>query len=128
VIVGKHVVADFTGCSHNSIHVGSLPVLNNLMREACRLANTTIVSEYCHQFEPYGISILFVLAESHISLHLWEEERFVSIDCYTCGDTTDPSKAIEYLRRAFDPVHAEIRTLNRGPVLTNPTSATQNFN
>jgi S-adenosylmethionine/arginine decarboxylase-like enzyme len=44
----------------------------------------TVLHRYCHQFDPCGVTIAYVLAESHICLHTFPEKRTVSIDVYSC--------------------------------------------
>ena len=38
-----------------------------------------------HQFTPQGISVVAVLAESHLSIHTWPELGYAALDVYTCG-------------------------------------------
>jgi S-adenosylmethionine decarboxylase len=39
------------------------------------------------KFEPQGVTIVSLLAESHISIHTWPEEGKAACDVYTCGDS-----------------------------------------
>lgn len=68
----------------------------------CAVATgATIMTETSFQFSPDGISIVLVLAESHLSVHAWTTERFMSIDCYTCGNQCDPMKILTILESYF---------------------------
>jgi len=42
-----------------------------------------------HEFYPYGITIMMVLAESHISMHTWPERHEIQIDLFHCADAAD---------------------------------------
>ena len=66
--------------------------------EAARVANATLLDVRTHLFEPQGVIGFVLLAESHISIHTWPELGYAAIDVYTCGDTTDPREACNYLR------------------------------
>lgn len=71
------------------------------MLEAAQRAHATIVDVVFHQFNPYGISGVVVIAESHLTIHTWPEYRFAAIDVFTCGETLNPEIAAEYLVKEF---------------------------
>ncbi len=48
-----------------------------------------------HHFEPQGTTMVLLLAESHLAIHTWPEERFAAMDIFTCGDTMRPEAAAE---------------------------------
>ena len=56
----------------------------------------TILNEYSHKFSPCGVTMLFALAESHVSCHTWPEKGCMSADFYTCGDK-NPKIAAKYI-------------------------------
>ncbi|OGY78640.1 MAG: S-adenosylmethionine decarboxylase proenzyme [Candidatus Kerfeldbacteria bacterium RIFCSPHIGHO2_02_FULL_42_14] len=64
--------------------------------------------------DPGGVSGFVIIAESHISIHTFAARRFVSIDVYTCQDTLDTKKAIEYLKKALDIQQTEVNVIKRG--------------
>jgi len=39
-----------------------------------------------------------MLAESHISIHTWPELGMAVCDVFTCGDHTEPQKAVDYMK------------------------------
>tara|TARA_Y100000310_G_scaffold101019_1_gene98917 strand:+ start:1171 stop:1473 length:303 start_codon:yes stop_codon:yes gene_type:complete len=65
--------------------------------EGLRLSGMTVVSKTHHQFDPQGITGLWVLAESHFALHTYPEHRFLAMDIFTCGDRQTPEQAIDYV-------------------------------
>jgi len=56
------------------------------------------------------------LAESHIALHLWPEMNYLAVDIFTCGKDSDPFKALEYLKKEFQPKRVEIKKIKRGKI------------
>lgn len=46
----------------------------------------TKVNELTHVFQPQGVSIVFILSESHIALHSWPEEQYAYITISSCRD------------------------------------------
>ena len=45
-----------------------------------------LISHQHNKFSPQGISIIFLLAESHLSLHTWPEKGMISLDLFSCKD------------------------------------------
>ena len=50
------------------------------------VAKFDILKEVSYQFDPIGCSILFLLSESHISIHSFPEKNHMSFDIYTCRE------------------------------------------
>lgn len=62
-----------------------------------RLANYvrrrfTVVAEVQKTFEPYGLTQVLVLSESHFSIHTYPEHRYLSMDLYICNPAVDLEK------------------------------------
>ena len=111
--MGKHVYANFYNCTYLP---SSLKELEDIVREAARRANASIVSVagYEDKEEPHeGFSVVVIVAESHIAVHTWTRERYVTVDAYTCGEHTDPNKAVEYLIVVFQPEQVVVSYADR---------------
>ena len=108
--LGDHVIAEFTGC----INLNNIDALEKLLRSAAQACGATVLSVTTHQFEPFGMTGIAVLQESHISIHTWPEYGYASIDIYTCGTHIQIDKALEILEQFFKPKLTNIITLHRG--------------
>jgi S-adenosylmethionine decarboxylase proenzyme len=93
------------------------------MRKAVDVANATLLDIFVHEFSPQGVTGVAVLAESHLSIHTWPEHGYVAADVFTCGSTTRPEAAAEWLRTAFEAETTEIRELQRGVMPQSAVSA-----
>ncbi len=96
---GKHYLVDFKRCDPGTIE--RVEVTRAIFLEAAREAEATVVGELFHQFEPVGVSGVLLIAESHVSVHTWPEDRFVGVDIFTCGEEMDAEVAIDVLTRGF---------------------------
>jgi S-adenosylmethionine decarboxylase proenzyme len=67
--------------------------LKRIMRTACRRGKVHIINEVSNKFTPHGVSIVFVLSESHLSIHTWPEYGYVAVDIFTCGG--NPEKIMD---------------------------------
>lgn len=52
----------------------------------------TVVAEVQKNFEPYGLTQVLVLSESHFSIHTYPEHRYLSMDLYICNPDIDLEK------------------------------------
>ncbi len=72
------------------------------------------VLETSHVVFPNGaITLVLVLAESHLSIHTWPEENMVAIDLFSCG-AIDGRLVIDHLVRDLRLTSVTVRDLPRG--------------
>ncbi|MEK5061536.1 adenosylmethionine decarboxylase [Paenibacillus shunpengii] len=109
---GRHVAVDTWGVDFDLLN--NEDYLQVQMVEAAEACDATILSVQSRQFEPHGVTVLVMLAESHLSIHTHPERGFAAIDCYTCGELVDPQLAVEYLVSALNPEKIFSKTLVRG--------------
>lgn len=88
VSTGKHMICDLTNI-RNSLHLESIGKMHELLEDICQQYDFTILTRSAYQFEPQGITVLYMLSESHISIHTFPEKRYLAFDIYTCRDYDD---------------------------------------
>jgi S-adenosylmethionine decarboxylase len=64
-------------------------------------------------FDKGGISAFVLIAESHITIHTWKEQKHVSIDIFSCKEF-DVEKTVFYLSTLFKPKKIEKNLIMRG--------------
>lgn len=84
------------------------------MVSAAQRAKATIVDVSFHEFNPFGISGMVVIAESHLSIHTWPEYGYAAVDIFTCGDVIKPEVAAQYLIEKFESRNPSIVEMKRG--------------
>jgi len=73
------------------------------------------VLDASHVIFPNGaITLVLILAESHLSIHTWPEENLIAIDLFSCG-AIDGEAVISGLVSALRLDAVSVRTLHRGP-------------
>lgn len=87
---GKHMICDIKNIK-NIKSLNDINDLRQLLKNICSKHKFDILHEVSHQFEPIGCSILFLLSESHISIHTFPEKNHMSFDIYTCREYNDNS-------------------------------------
>jgi len=111
---GKHILLDMHDITLFLSANSSASYLDTLYF-AAKKAGATILHRHIHSFDDGGLSAMVILAESHISMHLWLKEKFAAVDVYMCGDC-DPSVAIDYILDVFEPKSYHMREFKRGEI------------
>jgi S-adenosylmethionine decarboxylase len=111
--VGTHCILELYGCPATVLN--DAPKIQHSLREASRVAKSTLLGEIHHAFAPHGVTALALLAESHISVHTWPETGYAAVDVFTCGDHTMPEKACVYLVEALEAANYTLQTVARRP-------------
>jgi S-adenosylmethionine decarboxylase len=72
------------------------------------------VLDASHVIFPNGaITLVLILAESHLSVHTWPEENLIAIDLFSCGAIDGP-KVVDELARLLRLADVSVRQLARG--------------
>jgi S-adenosylmethionine decarboxylase len=63
----------------------------------------TIVNSFIHRFEPHGVSLVLVIAESHLAIHTWPELGYMNIDVLSCSKDTNLKDIKKIIKDVFSP-------------------------
>ncbi len=110
--LGKHLLIELRDCNPEILK--SLEKVRSIMVSAAKEAKATVVDISFHEFNPFGISGMIVIAESHLSIHTWPEYGYAAVDIFTCGDVIKPEVAASYLIKAFECKNPSIVEMKRG--------------
>ncbi len=94
--------------------IKDLAKVKNALVSAAKEAKATIVDISFHEFNPFGISGMVIIAESHLSIHTWPEYSYAAVDIFTCGDLIKPEVAASFLIKEFESKTPSIVELKRG--------------
>ena len=117
--LGKHLIIEFFHC--DSTILNDLKTIERHLLTAVKLSGATIIQPFFHQFSPHGITGVVVVAESHFSVHTWPEYGYCALDIFTCGESVNGHKAMEYMKQSLGAVNASVIEVKRG-VLDLPQS------
>jgi S-adenosylmethionine decarboxylase len=119
--LGRHLLIELFDCDYDAIN--NLDAVKATLVEAAKRAQATIVDIVFHEFNPFGISGVVVIAESHLSIHTWPEYRYAAVDIFSCGDTLQPEVAARYLVEQFAAERTSVVEMQRGMFLHAGTPA-----
>lgn len=110
--LGRHLLLELFDCDFDAI--ANRENVRGAMVEAAKRAHATIVDVVFHEFNPFGVSGVVVIAESHLSIHTWPEHRYAAVDIFSCGDVLKPDVAARYLVEQFAAERTSVVELQRG--------------
>ena len=108
--MGKHYLLNLYDCSF--VLLNNEQYLIKLLESAAILSGATVVQTIFKKFDPQGVTVICLLAESHISIHTWPEEGKAAADCYTCGDS-NPKLGCDMIIQQLNPSKYELNYIQR---------------
>jgi S-adenosylmethionine decarboxylase len=85
---GSHMICDIKEIKNQTL-LNSLEDLKVILDHICQKQEYQILQKTEHQFHPQGCTILYLLSESHISIHTFPEQNYIALDLYTCREYSD---------------------------------------
>lgn len=116
---GLHILLDLHGCdlSNTPTTQPELEIFKETFIEYLTANRLTAMGTLVQLFGPHAFSLVVGLAESHISIHTWPEDQYVSADIFVCNYSRDNSKAAKaiayYLIAQYKPEDIERREIER---------------
>lgn len=109
----NQVIGDYYDCNLELNQFSNENFMLKSVNAALERVNTTVLQTNFHKFEPHGLTILMVLADSSLTLHTWPEERFITVEIFTCSERSRPILGLEYLKKIFHAKNFKIHKISR---------------
>jgi S-adenosylmethionine decarboxylase len=97
--------------------VTELPGLTDLAIAAVEAGGGHVLDTSHVMFPNGAITLVLILAESHLSIHTWPEEDLVALDLFSCG-AIDGQRVIDELTASLRLAEVSVHRVDRG--LTRP--------
>ncbi len=110
IALGRHLIAEVW--SGDPRVLDDPTYLRESVIEACNAGNLTVLDVLVHEFSPHGVTLVALLAESHLSIHTWPEHGYAAVDVFACDG--DPQKALDVLAERLKVAHIETYEVERG--------------
>lgn len=108
---GKHYLASFYDCDERAISNPS--ALIKIMEKATKASGATILNQSSYTFDGGGLTMVFLLSESHASIHTYPEHKACFVDLFTCGDSCSPYTFDEILTQYLKPHKKSLDLIDR---------------
>ena len=108
-VIGKQILIDVKSISSDKLK--TIDMIMPLMDKIITDLNLNVVGESSHQFEknngPYGVTMIYLLSESHLSIHTFVDEGKIALDLFTCSLGVEIEKIKSIIKDYF-----EVNSLN----------------
>lgn len=110
-VMSIHLIIEFIGVRAEKI--SKIKPVKRILDRVISRSGLKKVSFIFHQFKPFGVSAVYLLKESHLSIHTWPELSCASIDIFTCGNERNAVKAFNLLVKEFEPEKIKKKVIRR---------------
>jgi len=104
------LLVDLYGCETDLDDEG---FLMGVLEKAAQRVGATVVRRVTQRFQPVGVTVILILAETHLSIHTWPEHGYAAVDVFFCSEGADPYAAWEVIRSALKPESFELKEIIR---------------
>jgi S-adenosylmethionine decarboxylase len=119
MVNGRELIVDLEDIEDIAL-IRDLDNLYPLAKSLIKNLNLTVIDSITHQFKDRetgkindGYTGLYLLSESHLSIHSYVKERCISINLYTCNPMTDFDEALRIIFSYFNKPFIIKQILNR---------------
>ena len=99
-MIGNHCIITISNIP-NPEPLKYINMLKPLLEKIIIDCNLHVVNQAGHQFEPFGVTYVYVLSESHLSIHTYPEKASAYMDIFCCSDTFSPAAALQSITEIF---------------------------
>jgi len=110
--LGTHLLVELKDCNPDILK--NLEKVRSALVTAAKKAKATVIDLSFREFQPFGISGIVVIAESHITIHTWPEYGYAAVDIFTCGDLIKTEVAASYIIKQLESKNPSIVEMKRG--------------
>jgi S-adenosylmethionine decarboxylase len=112
--LGNHLLVELYECDSEKLN--DLGLLESVLEEAVSVSGATALETSFHQFSPQGVSGVIIIAESHFTIHTWPEYGYAALDIFTCGESVDSQKALDYIEKELNVKTISVTEMRRGNI------------
>lgn len=108
-IVARHLLVEIIG----STSLNEKETMEKFLQDLAQIYNGEILALQVYQFQPFGLSALLVMPESHVAVHTWPEHSYAALDIFLKMDL-EPQDSVPLIEQYFTPQDVRIKELERG--------------
>ncbi len=117
--LGNHILVEFYNC--DSERLRSVEYIERVLLRAAEESGAKVVTSNFHQFQPYGVSGVVVIEESHYTIHTWPEHNYAAVDLFYCDPSVDVDRAIDVISEALNSKNYSTMEIKRGTFINQKT-------
>jgi S-adenosylmethionine decarboxylase proenzyme len=123
--IGYQIIAEFYGVKNKFLT--NADYLKEVVSTGLKESQLHIEEFFLKEYSPYGLSLIFILVESHCHIHTWPEHDYLSMDLFVCEQEEKAESFFRYLQRIIQPLDYHKFQFYRGqPPLTPSNKVNKN--
>ncbi len=107
--VARHLLVEIIG----SKLLNDAERVEGFFRDLAATYRREVLALHVYHFEPYGLSGLLIMPESHVAIHTWPEYGYAALDIFLSA-SCDPRISVPLIKQYFEPQDVKIVELERG--------------
>ncbi len=111
-ILGNHYIIEFYDCKSQLLD--NIEQIETCFLLAQKESKANVITNNFHKFEPYGVSGMVIISESHFSIHTWYEHNYQQIDVFVCSEDVKVDIQLEIFKEFFLPSKVNVTKIDRG--------------
>ena len=103
----KHLNVKLVNCRIDDNLFSDESFIGKVFDEIVDKLKMTFIDKISFKFNPHGLSMLYLIAESHIAIHTWPEYKLVDLEIVTCKEESDVIEGLKVAMDYFKPEKVE---------------------
>jgi len=80
-MIGYHIIIDIYNIEDIE-KIKTIEKIEPLLENIVKTCNLNIITKHAYQYEPFDVSMIYILRENHICIHTFTEMKTCYIDLY----------------------------------------------
>ncbi|MEM5793676.1 MAG: adenosylmethionine decarboxylase [Candidatus Aenigmatarchaeota archaeon] len=106
----KELLIDAYNCSGN---LNNSRLLLSILIKSAKKVGAKVVNWLVHNYKPFGVSVVVLLAESHVSVYTWPEYKYAAIEIFLCNEKMNPELVWKNIKKYIRPKKYFIKKVYR---------------
>jgi len=103
----KHLNAKLANCRIEEDLLSDETFIKKILDEIVDKLEMMFIDKLSFKFNPHGLSMLYLIAESHIAVHTWPEHKLVDLEIVTCREESDVIEGLKVAANYLSPEKVE---------------------
>ena len=108
---GTHYLSSFNDCNNSALT--NINILRDIIKNAIIESGATIIDFNEKIFDNKGYTIVYLLTESHCSIHTYPEHNALFTDLFTCGNNCSYDIYEKSLKNYLEPKDIQKKVIIR---------------
>ncbi len=111
-ILARHLTADLFNCQNRQLNDNEL--IKDMLINLIQKFDMQLIKLNMESLDDSHTVYMVVLNQGHITMHVYQELKYVSLDIFLCQENAEPDKLGQAVRNYFKPDKTKTTVLKRG--------------